>query len=79
MAEAMIRHVKLRRVGRSLGIVIPKAALARLGSVQSDTLTLTVATEGLRLTHANREFAGSRATFASLNRRYHTALRTLGG
>jgi antitoxin component of MazEF toxin-antitoxin module len=75
----MIHHVKLRPVGRSLGIVIPKAALARLGSVQGDMLTLTVATEGLRLTRANREFAGSRATFASLNRRYHTALRTLGG
>ena len=75
----MIHHVKLRRVGRSLGIVIPKAALARLGSVQGDMLTLTVATEGLRLTRANRELVRSMATFASLNRRYHTALRTLGG
>jgi putative addiction module antidote len=75
----MIHQVKLRRVGRSLGIAIPKEALARLGSAQGDMLTLTVATEGLRLTRANRELVRSMATFASLNRRYHTALRTLGG
>jgi len=75
----MIHHVKLRRVGRSLGIVIPKAALARLGSVQGDTLTLTVAPDGVGLNLANRELVRSTATFASLNRRYHTALRTLGG
>ena len=75
----MIHQVRLRRVGRSLGIAIPKEALARLGSAQGDMLTLTVATEGLRLTRANRELVRSMATFASLNRRYHTALRTLGG
>ena len=75
----MIHHVKLRWVGRSLGIVIPKAALARLGSVQGDTLTLTVAPDGVGLNLANRELVRSMATFASLNRRHRTTLRTLGG
>jgi len=73
----VVRQLKLRRIGRSLGVVLPQAALARLVATEGDFLTLTVAPDGVRLTRANREFTPSMATFAALDRRYRNALRAL--
>jgi putative addiction module antidote len=70
-------EVKVRRVGNSLGVVLPKEALAHLNLQEGDTLTLTEAQDGVRLTAANPEFAKTMAVFASLNRRYRNALREL--
>ncbi len=73
----MVRQLKLQKLGRSLGVVLPQAALARLAATDEDFITLTVAPDGVRLTRANREFTRSMATFASLDRRYRNALRDL--
>jgi putative addiction module antidote len=73
----MTIELKVRRVGNSLGVVLPKELLAHLKVNEGDTMTLTEAQDGIRLTASNPEFARSMAVFESLNRRYRNALREL--
>jgi len=73
----MTLELKIRKVGNSVGLVLPKEALAHLKLREGDTVTLTEAQDGVRLTASNPEFAKSMAVFESLNRRYRNALREL--
>ncbi len=73
----MIVELKLRKIGNSVGVVLPKEALAVLKVQEGDSLTLTEAQDGLRLTANNSEFTKTMAVFESLNRRYRNALREL--
>ncbi|MEO6788624.1 MAG: AbrB/MazE/SpoVT family DNA-binding domain-containing protein [Chthoniobacteraceae bacterium] len=73
----MTMELKIRKVGNSLGIVLPKEAVAHLKVQEGDTLTLTEAQDGVRLTTTNPDFAKSMAVFESLNRRYRNTLREL--
>lgn len=73
----MTLELKLRKVGNSVGLVLPKEALAHLKVGEGDTVTLTEAQAGVRLTASNPEFAKSMAVFENLNRRYRNALREL--
>ena len=61
-------ELKVRKIGNSLGIVLPKEVLSHLNVESQD---------GVRLTASNPEFAKSMAVFESLNRRYRSALREL--
>jgi len=73
----MVLELKLRKIGNSVGIVLPKEALARLKVEAGDTLTLTDAQDGLRINAGNPEFQKTMAVFESLNRRYRNTLREL--
>lgn len=73
----MVLELKLRKVGNSVGLVLPKEALAHLKVEEGDTVTLTESQDGMRLTAGNPEFAKTMAVFESLNRRYHNTLREL--
>jgi putative addiction module antidote len=73
----MTLELRLRKVGNSVGIVLPKEALAHLKVGEGDTVTLTEAQDGVRLSASSPEFAKSMAVFESLNRRYRNALREL--
>ena len=73
----MVLELKLRKVGNSVGVVLPKEALAHLKVVEGDTLTLTESQDGVRLTAGNPDFSKTMAVFESLNRRYRKALRKL--
>jgi putative addiction module antidote len=73
----MTLELKLRKVGNSLGVVLPKEALAHLKIEEGDTIMLTETQDGMRLTAGNPEFAKTMAVFESLNRRYRNALREL--
>ena len=73
----MTLELKLRKVGNSLGVVLPKEALAHLKIEEGDTIMLTETQDGMRLTAGNPEFARTMAVFESLNRRYRNALREL--
>ncbi|MBP9224263.1 MAG: AbrB/MazE/SpoVT family DNA-binding domain-containing protein [Verrucomicrobiales bacterium] len=70
-------ELKVRKIGNSLGIVLPKEVLSHLNVEEGDTMTLTESQDGVRLTASNPEFAKSMAVFESLNRRYRSALREL--
>ena len=70
-------ELKLRKVGNSVGLVLPKEALTQLKAGEGDTLLLTEAPDGFRLQAANPEFAKSMAVFESLSKRYRNTLREL--
>ena len=54
----MVLELKLRKIGNSVGVVLPKEALARLNADDGDALYLTESTDGgFRVTATNPEFA----------------------
>lgn len=73
----MVLELKLRKIGNSVGVILPKEALAHLKVGEGDTVTLTEARDGVHLTSSNPEFAKTMAVFESLNRRYRNTLREL--
>ena len=74
----MIIELKLRKIGNSVGVIIPKEALSRLNAADGDTMYLTESTDGgFRITAANPDFADKMKVAASLSRRYRHALKEL--
>jgi putative addiction module antidote len=74
----MVLELKLRKVGNSVGLVLPKEALARLNAGDGDAVFLTDTTDGgIRLTASNPEFARKMKAAESLSRRYRHPLREL--
>jgi putative addiction module antidote len=70
-------ELKLRKIGNSVGCVLPKEALTQLKAAEGDTLLLTESPDGFRLQVSNPEFAKSMAVFESLSKRYRNTLREL--
>lgn len=74
----MVLELKLRKVGNSVGLVLPKEALARLNADEGDPVYLTETTDGgFRLTANNPEFAAKMKVAERLSRRYRNALKDL--
>lgn len=74
----MMLELKLRRVGNSVGLVLPKEALTRLNADNGDAVYLTESTDGgFRLTATNPEFAQKLKVAGRLSRRYRHALKEL--
>jgi putative addiction module antidote len=77
----MVLELKLRKVGNSVGVVLPKEALARLNVGEGDTVTLTDAPEGgLQVTPATKgreQFARQMNAAEGVIRRYRNTLREL--
>ena len=48
--------IKLRKIGNSVGIVLPKETLAKLKVREGETIYLTDARDGFRITPYNEEF-----------------------
>lgn len=71
-------QTKVRRVGNSLGIVLPKEAIQALHVKEGSALYLTEAPESsLRLTPERKGFSRKRALANDLMMRYRNALREL--
>jgi putative addiction module antidote len=74
----MVLKLKLRKVGNSVGLVLPKEALARLNADDGDLVYLTETTDGgFRLTSGNPKFGRKMKAAESVIRRYRNALREL--
>lgn len=73
----MVLNLKLRKIGNSVGVVLPKEVLSQLHVEEGDTVTLTDSQDGVRITASNPEFSKTMAVFDSLNRRYRNTLREL--
>lgn len=74
----MILELKLRKVGNSVGLVLPKEALAHLKVEEGDTVTVTDASEGsLRLSPHKAEVARQMAVVQDVMKRYRHTLREL--
>jgi putative addiction module antidote len=71
-------ELKLRKIGNSVGFVLPKEALARLEANEGDTVVFTEAPGGgYRLTPNKSDFAGQMAVAKDVADRYRNALREL--
>ena len=69
---------KLRKIGNSYGIILPKEALHVLQVKEGDTLYLTEAPESsLRITPGTKGCEEKSAMARDLMRRYRNALREL--
>ena len=74
----MVLELKLRKVGNSVGMVLPKEALARLNADNGDAVYLTDSTDGgFRITATNPQFAHKLKVAEGLSRRYRHALKEL--
>jgi putative addiction module antidote len=75
----MVLELKLRKVGNSVGLVLPKEALAVLNAGEGDSVTVSSADDGtLRLsTVKDAEFARQMTIARDLMKRYRNTLREL--
>mgnify|MGYP006299919663 CR=1 FL=1 len=69
--------VKVTTVGNSVGIVLPKEALAKLHAEKGDVLYLIDTPEGITLTPYRPDFATQLDAAETVMRRYRNALREL--
>lgn len=74
----MTLELKLRKVGNSIGVVLPKEALARMNAREGDTLVFTETPDGgFRVTPDKNDFARQMALSEDIANRYRNALREL--
>lgn len=74
----MTLELKLRRIGNSVGVVLPKEALAHLNAQEGDSITLTEGVDGtLRIIPANAEVTRQLEAAQDIIRRYRNTLREL--
>ncbi len=72
-------HVlKLRRVGNSVGVILPKELLEAMHVAEGDQLVVTEDPDGVRITPYEADFADALAAFEATRRKYRNALRELG-
>ncbi|MCB1806644.1 MAG: AbrB/MazE/SpoVT family DNA-binding domain-containing protein [Candidatus Competibacteraceae bacterium] len=69
--------VKITPVGNSMGILLPKEALAKLKVERGDTLYLVESPEGYTLTPYEQDFEQQMEAAESLMKRYKNTLREL--
>jgi putative addiction module antidote len=73
----MVLELKLRKVGNSVGLVLPKQALAHLKAGEGDTVCLTAAPDGSVRMTTNPEVSKQMEVVKSLMHRYRNTLREL--
>ena len=69
--------LKITRIGNSAGIVLPKELLARLRAGVGDTLFVSDAPDGVRITASDPDFATRMAVAEQIMREDRDILRAL--
>ena len=69
--------VKLTQIGNSVGVILPKEALAVLNVEKGDTLTFTSAPDGFRVTPFDAEMEIQLEAGRDFMREYRDTLRAL--
>lgn len=69
--------LKITKIGNSAGVVLPKDVLARLRVGVGDTLHVTEAPDGVRITAADPDFAAQMEAAERIMRRDRNVLRAL--
>lgn len=69
--------LKLTQLGNSVGAVFPKEALAKLRVGKGDTLYLTEAPDGFRITPFDPEFEAQMSVARKVMKKRRNALRQL--
>lgn len=69
--------LKITRIGNSAGIILPKELLARLRAAIGDTLYVSEAPDGVRLTASDPGFEGKMVAAEEIMREDRDILRVL--
>ncbi len=73
-----MQHLKVRKIGNSLGVVLPKETLAQLGVDEGDELIVTNTPDGeMRITRGEVELDRQLEAARKGMKRYRNALREL--
>ncbi len=73
-----MQHLKVRKIGNSLGVVLPKETLAQLGVGEGDELIVTNAPgRALHLTPPDEDFERQMRAAEEIMDRYKNALAEL--
>lgn len=70
-------QLKIRKVGNSLGVILPREVVARLKVMEGDNLNLTEGPEDYRLSAYDPEIARQVEVGEKIMRRYRNTLREL--
>jgi len=70
-------ELKLRAIGNSIGVVLPKEVLVKLGVDKGDSLYAVDTPEGLRLTTTDPDFDAQMAAARKLMKRWRGVLNEL--
>lgn len=74
----MVLELKIRKVGNSVGVILPKEALTHLKAGEGDTVTVTEAADGsLRISQHKPDVAKQLAVVQDVLKRYRHTLREL--
>ncbi len=74
----MVVELKLRKIGNSVGVVLPKEVLNHLKVGEGDTICVTETVDGsLRVGPSNDEFKKQMEAAESVVQRYRNTLREL--
>jgi putative addiction module antidote len=73
----MNMSLKVKKIGNSAGLVLPKELLARLRVGPGDIVYVTEAPDGIRLTAANPDFAAKMELAEAIMREDRDVLRVL--
>jgi putative addiction module antidote len=74
----MVLELKLRKVGNSVGVVLPKDVLTHLKVHEGDTVCVTDATDGsIRVAATTAEFTRQMEAAKGVVQRYRRTLREL--
>ncbi|MEE8544309.1 MAG: AbrB/MazE/SpoVT family DNA-binding domain-containing protein [Alphaproteobacteria bacterium] len=69
--------LKLRRIGNSLGVTLPKEAIAKLKVKEGEVLFLTETPDGFRVTPYDKTFERAMKAFERTHAKYRNAFREL--
>ncbi len=73
----MSKPLKIRKIGTSLGIVLPKELLTELGVGEGDILYPVRTPDGVSLTHYDPDFEQALKAGRKFMRRYPNAMKKL--
>jgi putative addiction module antidote len=74
----MVLELKIRKVGNSVGVILPKQALTHLKVEEGDTVSVTEAADGsLRISPHKAEVAHQLEVAQDVLKRYRNTLREL--
>jgi putative addiction module antidote len=75
--EDRMNALKLTQIGNSVGVILPKELLAKLGVGKGDTVYAIDQPDGIRLTTADPDFGAQLAVAQKLMKRWRNVLREL--
>ena len=73
----MTKPLKIRKIGTSLGVVLPKEVLSELGVAEGDLVYPVRTANGMELTPYDPDFAEVLEDSADFMRRHRNAMREL--